>query len=192
MLRIVIPEQHHRFFNEATEEFIYVDVKKTELQLEHSLLSIRKWEQKWNARFIRKELEEPLTKEQILDYIRCMTLNKVSDPNVYMFIPKSEYEKIDKYIHAPMTGTTFPKILDDPVSRAKASREGISAELVYYWMFTLGIPIECEKWHFNTLITLIKVFNVKNQKPGKADAKAAAAARRRENERRKRMLHSTG
>lgn len=193
MLEITIPEQHYRFFDEGSEQFFYVDVKESKLQMEHSLLSIRKWEQKWHVRFIRRDNEERLTKEQTLDYLRCMTLNKNIDNNVYKFIPKEEYQKIEAYINNPMTATTISKNLEnDPVSKAKASREGISAELIYYWMFSLGIPLECERWHLNTLITLIKVFNIKNGKPKKVNKQQAARDRRIENERRKKLLNTTG
>lgn len=122
-----------------------------------------------------------------------MTLTKNIDKTIYNFLPNNVYEEIEHYINNPMTATSFSKNqVDDPIERAKASREGVSAELIYYWMFSLGIPIECEKWHLNTLITLIKVFNVKNGKPKKVNKKQAALDRRRENERRKAMLHTSG
>lgn len=193
MLQVTIPEQHYRFFDESTEQFFYIDIKETTLQLEHSLLSLKKWEQKWHIRFIRKSHDEPLTKDQTLDYIRCMTLTKNVDDMIYSFIPKNVYSEIESYINDPMTATTFSKNqAEDPVEKAKASREGVSAELIYYWMFSLGIPIECEKWHLNSLITLIRVFNIKNGKPKKINKKQAALDRRRENERRKAMLHTSG
>lgn len=193
MLSITITEQHFRFFDEKTEEFFYVDVKKTELQLEHSLVSLRKWEQKWHIRFIEREEEKSnKTPEQTIDYIRCMTLNKNIDPDVYNFIPKEELQKIEDYIRDPMTATTFSKDPNDEINRAKKSREGISAELIYYWMIMLGIPFECEKWHLNTLLTLIRVINVKNKKPKKTDAQALARSRREENLRRRAMLHTKG
>lgn len=192
MLTVVIPEQHHRLFDESTEEFLYIDVKKTELQLEHSLMSLKKWEQKWHQRFIEREGEKSTkTPEQTIDYIRCMTLNKNVDPNVYPFIPKEQLQEIEAYINDPMTATTI-KEPNDTVSQAKKSKEGISAELIYYWMITLGIPFECEKWHLNTLIMLIRVCSIKNSKPEKKDPRQLAMERRQENLRRRAKYHTKG
>jgi hypothetical protein len=53
-------------------------------------------------------------------------------------------------------------------------------------MFTAGIPIECETWHLQRLITLIRVFDAKTQKPKKMNSteaarqRAALVAKRRE------------
>lgn len=192
MLVVVIPEQDLRLFNEITEEFVYVKIKKTELQLEHSLMSLKKWEQKWHRRFIEREGEkDKKTTEQTIDYIRCMTLNKNVDPKVYWFIPKEIMTQIEDYIKDPMTATTI-KENDDLVTKAKRSKEGISAELIYFWMITLGIPFECEKWHLNTLITLIRVCSIKNSKPEKKDPHQLAMERKQENLRRRAKYNTKG
>ena len=155
MLQIVVPERE--LWDEEKEEFVYT--KKQKLQLEHSLVSISKWESKWCKPYLSKESK---THEELLDYIRCMTITQNVDPYVYYCLTKENMEQIQKYIEAPMTATTFSK---EP--KGCSSRETITAEIIYYWMISLGIPLECQKWHFNRLFTLIKVCNIKNQPPKK-------------------------
>ena len=155
MLQIVVPASE--LWDEENEEFIYT--KEQKLQLEHSLVSISKWESKWNKPYLSKEEK---TNEEILDYIKCMTITQNVDPYVYYCLTKENMEQIQKYIEAPMTATTFSK---EP--KGGSNREVVTAEIVYYWMISLGIPLECQKWHFNRLFTLIKVCNIKNQPPKK-------------------------
>lgn len=166
MLQITIPEAE--FFNEETEEFI--NVKRQTLQLEHSLISISKWESKWCKPFLGKEEK---TGEEMIDYIRCMTITQNVDPMVYLAIPRSEMERIKEYIHAPMTATWF----SDKEHRAP-SRKIITSELIYYWMIAQNIPLECEKWHLNRLFTLLRVCSEKNAPPKKMGKKQAAAQQR--------------
>lgn len=153
MLKVKIPEQE--FFNEETQRFIYV--KGVELQLEHSLISLAKWESKWHVPFLGKSDK---TEEELQDYIRCMTLNKNVDQDVYRYIPTSTLKEIFDYIEDPMTATWFSTT--DPQSGGVHKRETITAEIIYYWMVTLGIPVQFEKWHLNRLLTLIRVVNAKN------------------------------
>lgn len=181
MLEIEIPEIE--MFNEDTSEFFYI--KGTTLQLEHSLISISKWESKWKKPFMVKE--PPKTTEETVDYIRCMTINKRVDPNVYLAIAPDQMLEVNKYIEDAMTATTFNDMNDGP-----PSREIITSELVYYWMFKCGIPMECEKWHINRLITLIRVFGVKDA-PKKKMSKAQIMARNRElNEQRRAKYNTKG
>ena len=149
MLTIVIPETEE--FDPSTGTFFVY--KKETLLLEHSLVSLSKWESKWKKPFLS---EDDKTPEETLDYIRCMTVNTV-DPSVYRRIPVSAIKKINEYISDPMTATTFS---EDPNQRR--NREIITAEIIYYWMVALEIPFECQKWHLNRLITLIRVCNIKN------------------------------
>ena len=154
MLNIVIPE---------TEEFdprdgTFTIRKKEVLCLEHSLVSLSKWESKWKKPFLTETEKTP---EETMDYIRCMTINSV-DPSVYRRLTRSAIEKINEYIADPMTATT---IREDP--NQKKSREVVTAELIYYWMIALQIPFECQKWHLNRLIMLIRVCNIKNAPPKK-------------------------
>lgn len=173
MLTITVPATE--MFDEKTEEFYYT--KETVLQLEHSLVSISKWESKWHKPFLGKD--ENRTTEQIIDYIRCMTLTQHVKPEVYYCLTNENISEINKYIDDPMTATTINS------RDNRRSCEIITNELIYYWMITCQIPIKCEKWHINRLLMLIQVCNEKN-KPGKkmsrkdqmAQQRALNAARR--------------
>ena len=151
MITIHVPEIE--YYDEEKEEFGLI--KAQNITLEHSLVSIDKWESMYKRPFLVKD--PPKTREETLDYIRCMTITQNVDPLAYNYIPKEEIDRIEKYIDDPMTATT---IKEDP--NKPPSREIITAELVYYWMIALQIPWECRKWHFNKLITLIRVCNIKN------------------------------
>ncbi len=153
MLRITIPA--NEFWDEVNEEFIYQ--KGLTLQLEHSLVSISKWESKWCKAFLGKQEK---TEEEILDYIKCMTLTQNVDPEVYSRLTADHYKEINAYIEAPMTATFFSED-----KTAQSSRETVTAELIYYWMIALNIPVEFQKWHLNKLLTLIRVCNIKNSPP---------------------------
>ena len=178
MLQIIVPATEYELFDENTYEFINVKTKEQVLQLEHSLISLSKWESKWCKPFLTKEQK---TKEETLDYIRCMTLNSVS-PDVYKHLTKENLEDIEKYINSPMTATT----VNDGESGSKVGGEQVTSELVYYWMVALNIPFECQKWHLNRLIMLIRVCNVKNKPPKKMSKReimsrnAALNAKRRQ------------
>lgn len=145
-------------YDEVNESFI--TTKETNLQLEHSLVSLSKWESKWCKPFL--DSKEEKTTEQIMDYIRCMTITKNVDPNVYKNLTQKNIDTIMEYINAPMTATWFS---DDKNHRR--SSETVTNELIYYWMISLQIPFECEKWHLNRLMTLIRVCTVKNTPPKK-------------------------
>ena len=155
MLTLNIPKIEK--WDECKQEFIYV--KDQTLQLEHSLVSLSKWESKWHKAFLGKQEK---TDEETLDYIRCMTLTKNVDPMIYKCLNSSVIKQIKEYIDDPMTATVFS---NDKTS--KANREIVTAELIYYWMIALNIPFECQKWHLNRLLTLIQVCNIKNQPPKK-------------------------
>lgn len=168
MLPVYVPAAE--FFDERTEEFI--EVKACTLQLEHSLISISKWEAKWRKPFLGTDEK---TEEETLDYIRCMTITQNVDPMVYKAMPNSEIQRIKEYINAPMTATWFK---DD---KRPPSRKVITSELVYYWMIAQNIPFECEKWHFNRLMTLIRICGEKSapqKKMSKSDRKSLMAQRR--------------
>lgn len=143
-------------WDEEKEEFI--DPKEETLKLEHSLVSLSKWESKYHKPFITKEQK---TRAETIDYIRFMTLNKNVDPDIYYCISNEDMDKINQYIEDPMTATTFSG------KDKGTSREQITAELIYYWMIALNIPFECQKWHLNKLLTLIRVCNIKNAPPKK-------------------------
>lgn len=167
-------------FNEETSEFFHT--KGATLQLEHSLISISKWESKWKKPFMVSN--PPKTTEETLDYIRCMTINKKVDPDVYLGISPEQMTQINNYIEDSMTATTFNE------TSGGHSREIVTAELVYYWMMKCGIPMECEKWHINRLITLIRVFGVKDA-PKKKMSKAEIMARNKELNDQRRAKYNT-
>lgn len=149
------------YWDEKNE--VFVDAKTTKLQLEHSLVSISKWEQKWHKPFLSKKEK---TYDEIIDYIKDMTLTQNVKPEVYNCLSTENIKEIDEYINDPMTATTFSN-----VNQQKGSRETVTSELIYYWMIQLNIPFECRKWHLNTLLTLIEVCNVKNSPPKKLSKK---------------------
>lgn len=161
MLKITIPAPE--MWDELREEFV-VDQKDTVLQLEHSLVSISKWESKWKKPYYGREQK---TAEEMLDYIRCMTITQNVDPAVYDRLTKEHMDQIATYMEDPMTATTFPG--DKMRRREKTGRrpEIPTAELIEYWMLCAGIPWECRKWHINRLLTLIRVCDFKNSKPQK-------------------------
>ena len=107
------------------------------------------------------------TNEQILDYFRFMTITQNVDPNVYYLLTSAQINEIVKYIDAPMTATTF----SNRVNNARRSRQQITSELIYYWMVAFNIPFECQKWHLNRLITLIRICEIYNSKPKKRNSK---------------------
>lgn len=155
MLQITIPASDG--FDERTNEFVSFD--EVTIQLEHSLISLSKWEAKWHKAFLSNR-EKSI--EEMIDYIRCMTLTKNVDPSVYTRLSPENIEEINNYINDPMSATT---IRETP-SRGGA-RDVVTSELIYYWMISLGVPTEFQKWHLNRLMTLIRVCSVKNQPPRK-------------------------
>lgn len=156
MLQITIPIGPEGW-DEVKEEFVKPEEKT--LQLEHSLVSLSKWESKWCKAFLTKKKK---TDEEVLDYIKCMTITRNVDPDIYDYLTNKNISEIEEYIEAPMTATVVREM-----NNGKPNREVVTSELIYYWMLTLGIPFECEKWHINRLLTLIKVCNAKNSKPTK-------------------------
>lgn len=187
MLEIIIPAQHYEPYDEEKEEFLpIVDIKETRIQLEHSLISLRKWEQTWHKPFLATTEK---TYDELCDYIRCMTLNHGVDPEIYYWIPKDIIEKVVEYIKDPMSATWFN---EDLIPKNKNSREVVTAEIIYYWMITLNIPVEFQKWHLNQLLTLIKVVNIKNEPQKKKDPKLAAQERAALNAKRRAKYKSKG
>lgn len=153
MLQITIPASEQ--WDEKKEEF--VTTKEQTLKLEHSLISLSKWESKWCKPFLSNKEK---SHEEILDYIKCMTLTKNIDPEVYNALTNENIKEINDYIMAPMTATTF----SENGVRKKVNNEIFTSEVIYYAMTAYNIPFEnCEKWHLNRLITLIRVCGIKNE-----------------------------
>lgn len=150
MLDLVIPAQE--LYDEERNEFFDLS-KDQHLRLEHSLVSLSKWESKWCKPFLTRE---PKTIPETVDYIKCMTITQNVDPVAYLCLNNKHIEQVNSYIEAPMTATTFSQ------QQNNGPKEIITAEIIYYWMIALNIPFECQKWHLNRLLTLINVCNIKN------------------------------
>lgn len=153
MLQITVPAVE--YWDEETNQFLYR--KEQTLQLEHSLVSLSKWEAKWKKPFLGKGEQ---TDEEMLDYVRCMTITKNVDPEVYSRLSNANIVQINNYIGDPMTATTFSED-----RHRRPSRDIITSEIIYYWMITNNIPPEYQKWHLNRLLTLIRVCNKMNNPP---------------------------
>ena len=149
MLQITIPAVE--LWDEKKEEFIHI--KEHTLQLEHSLVSLSKWEAKWHKPF----LTSVKTREETLDYVKCMTITQNVSPDIYNYLTAENINKINEYIEDPMTATSFSN-----GNNNKPSREIVTSELIYYWMIAFSIPFECQKWHLNRLLTLVRVCSIKN------------------------------
>jgi hypothetical protein len=181
MLQIVIPATEQ--WDERREEFVYT--KQCVLQLEHSLVSLQKWESKWHKPFLSNKEK---TVEELMDYIKFMTITQNVDPRVYSCLTEDNYEDIKTYIDDPMTATTFA----DDKSGSGGRKETITAELIYFWMIANNIPYECRKWHLKQLLTLIQVCTVKNTPPKKRSKKELASQYAAMNAARRKKLNSKG
>ena len=181
MLSITIPAIE--LWDETKQEFVGLEKEQT-LQLEHSLVSLDKWESKWCKPFLTKQEK---TREEMMDYVRCMTITQNVDPEVYNYLTNDNIIQINKYIEAPMTATT---ISEDKSS--KSNKETVTAELIYYWMIALNIPFECRKWHLNKLLMLVKVCNIKNQPPKKTSKKELLSRNAALNAARRKQFNTSG
>lgn len=179
LLQVIIPASEK--YDESSNTFF--KTKEQKLNLEHSLVSISKWESKWKKPFISRESK---TIEETLDYIRCMTINPNVDPNVYLDIPQDVLKKIQDYIDDPMTATWINS------KENGSNRQIITSELIYYWMVSYRIPIECQKWHLNRLLMLIRVCDEKNKAPKKMKKSDILSRNARLNAARRAKLHSKG
>lgn len=151
---LTIRIQKGELYDEIRNEFI--EQKDQVLCLEHSLVSVSKWEAKWHKPFLDDRY--PKTREETIDYIRCMTITQNVDPSVYYLMSEENLTKIKEYIEDSSTATWF-----SDKKRKPTSRRVVTSELIYYWMVALQIPFECQKWHLNRLLTLIKVCNEENK-----------------------------
>lgn len=183
MLRITIPSDD--YWDERTQEFVHIEGGT--ILLEHSLAAIAKWESKWKKPYLSKEQK---TRAEQIDYVRCMTLNKESvDKTIYETLTASNLNAINRYINDPMTATTF----SERGGGRKGSRgETITSELIYYWMVALQIPFECQHWHLNRLLTLVRVCNLKNQPSKKQSRRETLSENAALNAARKKRLGTTG
>lgn len=191
MLRIKIPDQpEEQLWDETNERFVYrPGIKGCELTLEHSLLSISKWESIWCKPYLDGKDK---TVEENLSYIECMVVTPSNvDPEVIKRIPQSEYNRINTYINNPATATTIGNKNGGVSGR---NSELITSEIIYYWMTACNIPFECQKWHINRLLTLIRVCEIKNDPKGQKKLSANEIRKDYDkiNEERRRKLHTKG
>lgn len=178
---LTIKIKKFELFDEDRQEFI--SFEPCDITLEHSLISISKWESKWNKSFLSSKDK---SKEEIIDYIRCMTINKNIPDNVFLGLSNDNFREINEYISAPMTATWFNE------ANEKKSREIITSELIYYWMISFNIPLECQKWHINRLLTLIRVCAIKNSPDKKMSRKDILNQNKLLNAKRKAALRTKG
>lgn len=185
MLELVIPPREYTI--ETPEgDVLFGKTPGGTLLLEHSLISLSKWESKYKKPFLNNS--EPKTKEESLYYIKCMTLNKGVSDDLYSSLTNSDIDKVNAYIDDSMSATWFNE-------ESKGRRRGngvITSELIYYWMVALQIPIELEKWHINRLITLIKICEIKQQDPKKMKKSEILARNRKLNAARRKRTGSKG
>lgn len=180
MLQITIPGAE--YFDDAKQEFMYE--KEQTLQLEHSLVSLSKWESKWKKAFLSGKDK---SYEETLDYIKCMTITKNVNPSVYSRLTNENLEQINSYISDPMTATYFSKDETE-----KNSREVVTSELIYYWMIAMNVPPEYQKWHLNRLLSLIRVCEIKNAPPKKMGRKELMNRNAALNAARRKRLNTRG
>lgn len=181
MLYITIPATDG--WDSEKEEFVEIE-KEKKLQLEHSLVALSKWESKWHKPFFG---DEEKSEEEILDYIKCMTITQNVDDKVYDRLTEKNIQEIVDYIHDPMTATTINDRRKKP-----GPKEVVTAEILYYNMIALNIPFECQKWHINRLMTLIKVCDLKNQPPQKMGRREQMSQQAALNAARRKRLNTKG
>lgn len=179
MLKITIPSIE--LYDEVKGEFI--SSKSQELTLEHSLVSLSKWESKWKKPFLTRDEK---TVQETIDYVRCMCTTQNIDDSIINLVTNDNLKQVREYIEQEMTATTFSN------EKKTINREIITAEIIYYWMIALNIPFECQKWHLNRLLTLINVCNLKNNPPKKMSKKELARRNSTLNAARKQSMNKQG
>jgi hypothetical protein len=186
MLKLIIKTDREESYDEATNRFVYGDeVIIATVDLEHSLASLSKWESIHKIPFLSTP---DLPPEQLFDYVRCMVVDEDVDPDILYQCSQTNLNEIQAYISSTESATTFGRL---PEPRGP-SREKVTSELIYYWMITYKIPFEADRWHLNRLLSLIKIYSVKNAKPVKRSASQMAAERARINAERKAQFQTSG
>lgn len=160
----------------------FIELPEKTIHLEHSLVSISRWESKWCKPFLSKNNK---THNELIDYIKCMSEEPINDADVLRLTSK-DVERINNYINAPMTATTITE------RKGRPSNEIITSELLYFAMINNNIPFECQHWHLNRLIMLIRVCNVKGSEPKKMSKRDIYNQNRSLNAARKKQMGTKG
>lgn len=185
MLEIIIPEAE--LYDEKTNRF--VSVKETKIEIEHSLAAVSKWESKWHKPFLQSnKTQDEKTYEELIDYVRCATLTENVDPLIFSNLSEDNLKKIADYMNDKMTATWF----SEDKSKKATSREVVTSEIIYYWMVSLNIPFECQYWHLNKLLTLIRVCDEKNQPSKKMSKRDVMKRNKALNASRRKAHHTRG
>ena len=184
MLKITVPAQE--FFDESKNEFI--KTKETTLMLEHSLVSISKWEAIYCKPFLQGKVKTEKTPEEVMKYIECMTITQNVDPLIYRTLPKDVIKQITDYIASPLSATTFATI----PGQEKKKAETITSELIYYWMVAFNIPYPYEKWPIQRLLNLIHICSIKNAPPKKMGRKELLSRNKALNDARRKKFNTHG
>lgn len=182
MLKIIIAGEES--FDEENQMFVFLD-EPVCLVLEHSLLSLSKWESEFEKPFLSADQKTP---EETNAYIKAMILTPDYPEDIILKLTKKNQTEINDYIGSNYSATTFGKA--QAVKRGRP--EVITSELIYYWMVSYNVPFECEEWHLNRLFNLLQVCNIKNSKQKKMPKREAAAMQRDLNAKRKAELGTSG
>ena len=182
MIRILLPEKE--LYDEVNNKFVYLPSR--ELILEHSLVSISKWESKWHKSFLNTDDK---SFDEVMDYIKCMCVEELEDENDLYRLSEENVSDINAYIQDSMTATTFSDFSDNKNTK---SREIITSEIIYYWMISNNIPFECQYWHLNKLLTLIKVCSIKNSPEKKMSTSEILSRNKALNAARRKKMNSKG
>lgn len=179
------------FFNDSTGEFL--ETKPVTICMEHSLVAIAKWEAKYHKPFWAVTKNDTRTREELIDYFKFMTITQNVDPLVYDGFGKKEFDKIIEYMQDPMTATWFSNQNEDKSKQVpKGGRKAITSEIIYAVMVELGIPFECQKWHINRLMTLIRVLQERSKPPSKYGYKETMSRYSSLNKQRRAMMGTRG
>lgn len=186
MLKLTVPSEVQEVYNEKTSKFQQITVDAVPVTLEHSLHTVSMWEAKYKKPFMSDLESHKKTDDEMTDYVRMMVLDEISDA-IFTNLLQYNLKEVNDYIADPHTATTVKERKQN-----SGVDEMVTAEVIYYWMFSSQIPLECEHWHLNKLMMLIRVFAAKNAKPEKMSTADIAARNRELNAQRRAKMKSKG